>query len=84
MQRRLLEEFEVPYAILDQNCRLMWMNREFREIAEKEKGYHKSVTGIFPQITKEQVNKACLLYTSSGGSKTASSESGKRAVFTVL
>ncbi len=58
VQRRLLEEFEVPYAILDQNCRLMWMNREFREIAEKEKGYHKSVTGIFPQITKEQVNKA--------------------------
>lgn len=58
VQRRLLEEFEIPYAILDQNGRLMWMNRQFCEIAEKEKNYHKSITSIFPQITREQINKA--------------------------
>ena len=58
VQKRLLDEFEVPYAILDQNCRLMWMNQQFSEIAEKEKHYHKSVTGIFPQVNKDQVNKA--------------------------
>lgn len=58
VQRRLLEEFEVPYAILDQNGRMMWMNRQFCEIAEKEKNYHKSIASIFPQITREQINKA--------------------------
>lgn len=58
VQRRLLEEFEIPYAILDQNGKLMWMNRRFCEIAEKEKSYHKSITSIFPQITREQINKA--------------------------
>ena len=36
----------------------MWMNQQFSEIAEKEKHYHKSVTGIFPQVNKDQVNKA--------------------------
>ncbi|MCD8216912.1 MAG: DHH family phosphoesterase [Clostridiales bacterium] len=57
VQRKLLEEFEVPYAILDQNARLMWMNRQFCEISGKPKNYHSSITGIFPQITKERINK---------------------------
>lgn len=57
VQRRLLEEFEVPYAILDQNAKLMWMNRQFCEISGKPKNYHSSVTAVFPQITKEKINK---------------------------
>ncbi len=58
VQKRLLDEFEIPYALLDQNCRIMWMNRKFSEVSEREKNFHKSVSCIFPQITKEQVNKA--------------------------
>lgn len=58
IQRRLLEEFEIPYAILDQSGRLMWMNARFREITQREKNYHKSITTIFPQITRELIARA--------------------------
>lgn len=58
VQRRLLEEFEIPYAILDQAGRLMWMNSRFREVVQKDKNYHKSIATIFPQITREQIDKA--------------------------
>ena len=47
VQKRLLDEFEVPYAILDQNCRLMWMNQQFSEIAEKEGGESKRIRITF-------------------------------------
>ena len=57
VQRRLLEEFEVPYALLDQNARLMWANRRFNEIAGKTKNHHPSITGVFPQITKDRLGK---------------------------
>ncbi len=57
VQRQLLEEFEVPYAILDQKAKLMWMNRRFCEITGKNKNNHASITSIFPQITKEKIDK---------------------------
>lgn len=58
VQRRLLEEFEVPYAILDQSGKLLWMNHRFSEVTQKDKNYHKSISTIFPQITREQIAKA--------------------------
>ncbi|MCD8132640.1 MAG: DHH family phosphoesterase [Clostridiales bacterium] len=57
IQRKLLDDFEIPYAILDQNARLMWMNRQFDEVAGTQKGRHPSITAIFPQITKDRLCK---------------------------
>ncbi len=57
VQRELLEEFEVPYAILDQKLKILWMNRRFSALTGKEKSYHASITGIFPQITREKLGK---------------------------
>ena len=53
VQKRLLKTFHVPYALMDENGRLIWMNEAFMEATEKQKDYHKSITTIFPQITKE-------------------------------
>ena len=53
IQRKLLKTFHIPYALLDENGRLLWMNEAFMEVTGKEKDYHKSITTIFPQITKE-------------------------------
>jgi len=40
VQKRLLNEFEVPYAVMDATGKLLWMNRQFeqitRELMEKE------------------------------------------------
>lgn len=57
VQKRLLNEFEVPYAVMDATGKLLWMNRQFEALSEKNKGYHKSITTIFPQITRELMEK---------------------------
>ena len=53
VQKRLLKTFCIPYALMDENGRLIWMNEAFMEATGKTKDYHKSITTIFPQITKE-------------------------------
>lgn len=53
IQKKLLKTFHIPYALMDENGRLIWMNEAFMEVTGKTKDYHKSITTIFPQITKE-------------------------------
>ena len=57
IQRKLLNEFQIPYALLDYNSKILWMNEAFSKITEKDKGYHKSITTIFPSITRELLEK---------------------------
>ena len=52
VQKQLLNDFEIPYALLDYNSRFLWMNEKFTEITGKEKNYHKSVTTVFLSLTK--------------------------------
>lgn len=58
VQKRLLDEFDVPYALLDFNGKILWVNQKFGDIAGIDKKYHKSITTIFPTITKEFLQKA--------------------------
>lgn len=53
VQKKLLNDFEIAYALLDYNGKLLWMNRQFEEMTGKDKSYHKSITALFPSITKE-------------------------------
>lgn len=53
VQKQLLNDLEIPYALLDYNARFLWMNAEFGAITGKDKNYHKSITTIFPNLTKE-------------------------------
>ena len=57
VQKRLLNEFEVPYAVMDSAGKLLWMNHQFELLSEKDKGYHKSITTIFPQVRRELMEK---------------------------
>lgn len=57
VQKRLLQEFEIPYALLDYTGKILWTNQEFRAVAEIDLDYHKSVTTIFSSITKELLQK---------------------------
>lgn len=57
VQKKLLDEFEIPYALLEYNSKILWMNEEFARVTEKDKKYHKSITGIFPSITREVLEK---------------------------
>lgn len=55
VQKVLLRELEVPYAMLDETGRIIWTNEAFERVAHKEKGYKKSITSIFPLITREKL-----------------------------
>lgn len=57
VQKRLLDEFEVAYALLDYNGKILWVNKQFVALTGKDKSYHKSITSIFPALTREIVQK---------------------------
>lgn len=57
VQKRLLNEFEIPYALLDYNGKLLWVNEQFSEVTGVSKNYHKSITTLFPMITREFLKK---------------------------
>ena len=58
VQKQLLNDFEIPYALLDYNSRFLWMNEKFTEITGKDKNYHKSATTVFPSLTKDILQKS--------------------------
>ncbi len=53
VQKKLLNEFEIAYALLDSNGKIWWSNSQFQEMTGKDKTYHKSIASLFPSITKE-------------------------------
>lgn len=53
IQKQLLRELSIPYGILDENGKVLWMNDRFVEVADKGSKYTKSITGIFSSITSE-------------------------------
>lgn len=53
VQKKLLNEFEIPYVLLDSSGKVAWLNQKFGEITGVDKKYHKSITSLFPTITKE-------------------------------
>lgn len=55
VQKSLIRNLAVPYALLDSQGRLLWVNKKFSELTGKEKQYHKSITNIFSQITLDKL-----------------------------
>ena len=50
IQKTLLNEFSIPYAILDIDGRVIWMNEAFCKVVGKDKQYRKSIGSLFPEI----------------------------------
>lgn len=57
VQKKLLNEFEIPYVLLDSAGKIMWINEQFTEMTGVDKTYHKSITSLFPAITREFLDK---------------------------
>ncbi len=55
IQRRLLRDLELPHALLDDAGKIIWTNIAFEKTVHQEKGYHKSITSLFPSITKDKL-----------------------------
>ena len=45
----------MPYALLDESGKVIWTNRAFETVTHKEKGYNRSITNLFPVLTKDRL-----------------------------
>jgi len=57
VQKQLLKEMALPYAVLDYEGKLLWGNNEFLDIIERERAAQRSITNIFPEITIDELPK---------------------------
>ncbi len=51
VQKQMLDEFSIPYGVLDTDGKIIWMNQHMRMMLEKSNRYHKSITNLIPEIT---------------------------------
>lgn len=57
VQKKLLNEFDIAYALIDYTGKILWINERFAELTGKSKDYHKSITSVFSSITREIIQK---------------------------
>lgn len=55
VQRVLMKEFDVPYALLDETGRIVWCNDNFQDAAGNVRTRGVLITQIFSAITKEKL-----------------------------
>ncbi len=55
IQRKLLRDMDLPYALLDDNGKVIWTNIAFEAVIHQPKGYSKSITALFPTITRDRL-----------------------------
>ena len=69
IQKQLLTEMALPYALADDDGRIVWMNQAFQEIIALEKGIRKNLLSLFPEVTKTDLavdNETAQVHTSFG------------------
>ena len=55
VQRVLMKEFDVPYALLDETGRVVWCNDNFQNVVGNVRTQNVLITQIFSAITKEKL-----------------------------
>ena len=55
LEKRVLEELALPYAVMDMQGRMIWSNRMFAQLTGKDSFYRKNVSTIFPDITADKL-----------------------------
>lgn len=54
-QNVLMNNFEVPYALLDHNGRIVWHNLKFNDLCGEVGNFHDVISKIFPTITVDLI-----------------------------
>ena len=55
VQKQLIMDLALPYAILDDEGKVLWFNQAFADLTGKEnRKYRKSITNIFSEVTRER------------------------------
>lgn len=54
MQKKLLDEFKVPYGLLDNQGKILWLNNSLGAIVGKD-NYRKNISTVIPELSKIQI-----------------------------
>lgn len=52
IQKQLLSDMAVPYALADEDGRLLWGNDAFRDILSEKKALRKNLLTLFPEVAR--------------------------------
>lgn len=55
IQKVMLKDFAIPYALLDTDGRVLWMNDAFCDAVGKDSGYRKNISALFPEISEDKL-----------------------------
>ncbi len=55
LQKQLLYELDIPYAMIDEQGCILWLNKAFKVLTDKEKGRRRRLDGLFPELDLHQV-----------------------------
>jgi c-di-AMP phosphodiesterase-like protein len=54
VEKEMLKNFVIPYAIAQPDGRLLWMNDMMMSLTGKGADYHKNISSVFPEISSGQ------------------------------
>lgn len=57
VQKTILQEFMVPYALLDVDGNILWMNEAFSKTIGKDSNYKRNITTVIPHINRNVLPK---------------------------
>ena len=55
LEKRVLEDLALPYAVMDMEGRMIWSNKEFAELTGKDQYYRKNVNTIIADVTPDKL-----------------------------
>ena len=55
LQKQLLYELDIPYAMIDEQGCILWLNKAFKVLTDREKGKRRRLDGLFPELDMHQV-----------------------------
>nr|WP_294527890.1 DHH family phosphoesterase [uncultured Blautia sp.] len=55
LEKRMLEDLALPFAIIDTNGRMIWSNRMFANLMGKDQLYNKNIATLLPDITQDRL-----------------------------
>lgn len=72
IQKQFLGEMALPYALTDEDGRLLWANQAFQDVLDGVRGSKKNLTAMFPEIKETDLatdNETRTVHTSYGQHK---------------
>ena len=58
VQKQMIERIEHPYALLDEQGRIVWVNSAMAKLVKTDVVYGKSINGFFKNLTREMIEKS--------------------------